>query len=331
MKRTHLGLRLAAPLAAILLVVLGAGCSGDTAAQKPTTPPEVERAKPLRAIDDPRVQGHVPQMQRAEALLTRWDALRADGRIGEAEQLAPQIAQEVDGDFPTFLRATQGELGPHAQYLAVSAMGFSRSDQATRALLTRLTDRDARLVGNALIALSVRADPNTPLDALLLRIAPVMPLSIKQFAPLAFANVLEARARARVPVDKAREQIALGKLGSVVTDHDAIVRLHTAKALGALQVPGTLEYLRVLAGDPVMRVRWSAAAGLERHGEPGGFPEVIRLLSDVAPESKPVIRDVLVSYAGKLQGRALTQSEIASLGTGPRAWSQWFNQVGKQR
>ena len=316
-------------LACLLAVVTLAGCTNDPAQQKPTLPTDTERPQPLRALEDPRVQAHIPQMQRVEALLTRWDALRADGRVGEAEQIAPQIGREVDADFTTFLRATQGELGPHAQYLSVSAMGFSRSDQATRALLARLTDRDARLVGNTLIALSVRADPNPPLDALLLRIAPAMPHSVKQFAPVALANVLEARTRARVPVDKAREQIALGKLGSVVTDHDPIVRLHTAKALGALQVPGTLEYLRVLAGDPNMRVRWSAAAGLERHGEPGGFPEVIRLLSDVAPESKPVIRDVLVSYAGKLQGRALTQSEIASLGTGPRAWSQWYSQLRK--
>ncbi|MDJ0523044.1 MAG: HEAT repeat domain-containing protein [Planctomycetota bacterium] len=317
-------------LFALLLALTCAACSGDEATG-PTMPRAPERAQPLRPTDDPRVQGHIPQMQRVEALLTQWDALRADGRVAESQQLEPQIAQEVDTDFTTFLRAAEGELGPHAQYLAVGALGFSRRPEATRALLARLADREARLVGNALIALSVRADPDTPIDALLLRIAPVMPETVKRYAPVALANVLDARTRARLPADTSREQIALGKLGGLVTDHDEVVRLHTAKALGALRVPGTLEYLRVLAGDPNMRVRWAAAAALERQGEPGGFPEVIRLLSEVAPDSKPVIRDVLVSYAGKLQGRALTQAEIASLGTGPRAWSQWFNHWRQQQ
>ncbi len=317
-------------LATLLPCFLLAACANQTA-EKPVDWSQLRGEEPLKASEDPRVQAHLPQMQRVEGLLTRWDSLRADGRVAEADALAPRIGQEVDADFATFARGSRGELGPHAQYLSVSALGFSRNPQATRALLERLPDRDARLVGNALIALSVRADPNTPYDALLARIAPNMPLSVKRYAPLALANVMDARARSGVPADPAREQVALAKLGSVVVDHDAILRLHVAKALGAIRVPGTFEYLRVLIGDPNMRVRWAAAAALERKGEPAGFPEVVRLMHDVAPDSKAVIRDVLISYAAKLQGRPLTPGEIESLGTGPRAWSQWYNHVRKTR
>ena len=315
------------PLAALLFLAL-AGCANDKAnGSGPINWDALKRPEPLQPTEDPRVEPHLTQLQRADAMLTRWDGLRADGRGTEADALAPKIGEEVDADFGTFQRAAEGELGPQAQYLAVSALGFSRRPEATRALLERLADRDADLVGNALIALSVRADPETPVDALVTRIAPNYPPAVKRYAPLALANVMDARTKAGAPVDAAREQVALAKLGSVVLDHDPITRLHVAKGLSALRIQGTLPYLRTLVGDPTMRVRWAAAAALEAQGDPAGFPDVVRLLNDVAPESRTVIRDILVAYAGKVQGRPLTQTEIESLGTGPRAWSQWFNHV----
>ena len=116
----------------------------------------------------------------------------------------------------------------------------------------------------------------------------------------------------------------MARLGAIVVDPDPITRLHVAKALSAMRIRGTYEYLRVLTGDPVMRVRWAAAAALERQAEPQGFPVVVQLLAEVAPESKHIIRDILISYAGRLQGRPLTNSEVQSLGIGPRAWSHWY-------
>ena len=71
-------------------------------------------------------------------------------------------------------------------------------------------------------------------------------------------------------------------------------------------------------------MRWAAAAALERQAEPQGFPVVVQLLAEVSPESKHIIRDILISYAGRLQGHPLTNSEVQSLGTGPRAWSHWY-------
>jgi len=318
------------PLPALVLLLL-AGCAADKPAQQgPINWDALKKPEAPTPAEDPRVQPHLAQMQRTEVLLTRWDGLRADGRSVEAEALKPRIAQEVDGDFVTFQRAADGELGPQAQYLAVSALGFSNRPEATRALLTRLADRDAGLVGNALIALSVRSDPDTPVDALVNLIAPTLPAAVKRYAPLALANVMDARTRAGAPVDAVREQVALAKLGAIVLDPDPVTRLHVAKALSALRIRGSLPYLRTLVGDPTMRVRWAAAAALEAQGDPEGFADVVKLLAEVAPESRTVIRDILVSYAGRIQGRPLTQAEIDSLGTGPRAWSQWFNHVRGQ-
>jgi len=320
--------------AALLVLAVGlvllAACSSDPE-RKPLDFSALRRPEPLKPQDDPRVQAYVPQMQRAEALVTRWDALRADGRVTEAAALEPQIRQEVDGDFGTFERASTGAMGPQAQYLAVSVLGFSASPQATRVLVNRLGDRDAQLVGNALIALGVRADPATPQDVIVARVAPTMPLVVKRYAPLALANVMQARMRAGLPVQPTQERVLLARLGTIVTDHDPITRLHTVKALSAMRIPGTFEYLSILARDPTMRVRWAAAAALAEEGDPRGFPDVVRLLGDAAHDSKPVIRDILIAYADKLLGRPLTASEIASLGTGPRAWGQWYNEVVKPR
>jgi len=277
---------LLAALAVGLVAFPGCNQQGGKADSAEPTKGEV-----LTPATDPRVKAHLDTFGRAEALITTWDNLRADGRTAEARGLEPQIREEVDRKFATFVQGASGALGPHAQYLSVSALGFSANPQATRVLVQRLLEKDAELQGNALIALSVRADPNTPIDALLNRTSPAMPVSVKRYAPLALAKVIEARRRAGMPENGGVTQQALARLGAL---------------------------------DPQMRVRWAAAGALEALGDPRGFPGVVRLLHDVAPDSKHIIRDILASYGGRLQGRPLTSAEIQSLGIGPRAWSQWY-------
>lgn len=292
---------------------------------------QAEPTRPLTPDTDPRVTPHIDTFARAEAMVSRWDALRGDGRMLEARTLEPKIQAEVDASFPTFVRGARGELGPHAQYLAVSALGFSARPEATGALVERLAGNDADLAGNALIALGLRADPNTPMDVLLNRTTPAMPRAVKRYAPLALAKVMEARTAAGVPPNAGVQQQAVVRLGALAVDPDPIVRLHVVRGLQATQSPAAYDYLAVLVGDPQMRVRWAAAGALERIGDPRGFPSVVRLLHDAAPESKHVIRDILVSYAGRMQGRSLTRQEVDSLGTGPRAWSQWYTEYRRAR
>jgi HEAT repeat protein len=328
-------------LPSLLLLCLAAaslgagGCQGDNAGT--STPGEALRATkrggetPLSPTADPRLDPYRDRFQRVEALIVRWDGLRNDGRASEADTIAARLRQEVDGAFPDFERAAGGELGVHAQYLAVSALGFSASPQATRVLVARLGDQDSRVVGNALIALGVRADPGTPLEPIVRYVNPQAPVEPRRFAPLTLAKVMEARARAGQPASAGQQVQVLARLTPLAVDHDPVVRLHVANALGRLETPGTYEPLRALVGDPQMRVRWAAAASMERTGDPRGFPDVIRLLNDVSPDSKHVIRDVLVSYAGRVQGRPLTSAEIEALGTGPRAWSQWYSELRSRR
>jgi len=309
-------------LLVVLVVSLLSGCRSSNTGSARSAGQGKEEV--LRPQQDPQVRPYLEQFARVEAMLLRWDSLRANGRNPEASALAPSITQAVDADYPTYERAARGELGLHARYLAVSALGFASSPRATAVLQEQVAGRDGRLAGNAFIALGVRADPNTSVDLIIARIGPTQPLEVKRYAPLALGKVLDARAAAGMPVSQGQERQAMARLGAIVVDPDPITRLHVAKALSAMRIRGTYDYLRVLTGDPVMRVRWAAAAALERQGEPQGFAAVVKLLSEVAPESKPVIRDILISYAGRLQGRPLTPGEIESMGIGPRAWSHWF-------
>ena len=314
---------LAMGLAMGLALALTGGCqTGATQKPEPRTLPEAKAPVPAELA--PEVQPYAQEFARTEAMITRWDSLRANGRAPEADALAPSINQEVDANYGTYVNAARGNLGLHAQYLAVSALGFATSRDATSVLVQQVAGRDGRLAGNALIALGIRADPHTPVDLLIARIGPMQPIQVKRYAPLALAKVWEAQAAAGLPASAGQERQAMARLGGIVVDADPITRLHVARALGAMRIRGTYEYLKVLTGDPVMRVRWAAASALERQADPEGFPTVVQLMAEVAPESKHIIRDILVSYAGRLQGRPLTQQEILSLGTGPRAWNQWF-------
>ncbi len=320
--RAALGLALLAP--GLLLL---AGCNQG----RRTSQDAEAAAKPLTPAEDPRVQPHIDTFARVEAMITRWDTLRGDGRMIEARTLEPKIQAEVDAAFQTFVQGAGGQLGLHAQYLSVSGLGFSARPEATSVLVQAASGRDARLAGNALIALGVRADPNTPMDVLLNRTTPAMPPPVKRYAPLALAKVLEARTQAGYPPNPGVTQQSVARLGSLAVDGDSIVRLHVVRGLQATQSPAAYDYLAVLVGDPQMRVRWAAAGALERLGDPRGFPGVVRLLHDAAPESKHVIRDILVSYAGRMQGRPMTQQEVDSLGVGPRAWSQWYADFRRAR
>ena len=153
----------------------------------------------------------------------------------------------------------------------------------------------------------------------------------KRYAPLLFATVVEARRAAGQAVPTEGVETALTRLGTIANDPDGYTRLHVTRALGVIGSPAAADLLIVRMADDQMRVRWAAAAALERIGDPRGFTEVVRLLNDVAPSSKHIIRDVLVSYAARLQNRPLSDAEILELGLSPAQWSRWFTRFQSAR
>lgn len=261
---------------------------------------------------------------RIDALMTNWDAVQQEGRDQEAGVLAAKLREEVDADYDELAAAARGAHGVRAEHLGVKALAFSGRPAATDVLVNALRTRDASLLGNALIALKVRADPATSLPPLvaLLRDGTA---EARRYAPLAFANVALARERAGRPVEEATVDQAMTGLLGLVQDRDPYARLHAAKAMGALRRPESTDFLVLLLRDDHVRIRLAAAAALERIGDPRAFPQVVRLLESVPEESKSVVRDVLASYAERIQRGPLPAGKAQELGTSAIAWDRWYS------
>lgn len=279
---------------------------------------------------DPRDPRHL-RFMRVALRLSEWDAAQAEGNVGQADAIARQIQADVHEAHGDFIAAAHGQLGLEKQYLAVSALGFSRRPDVTQVLVDQLASKDARLASNALIAMKLRSDPNTPIKPLMDLMHPRTHELPRRYAPLAFANVVDSRRRAGRPLSSNESAEAAYRLHALSGAPDADTRLHVAKALGAVATKEAVDTLLVMVRDQNMRVRWSAAAALERTGESRGFPEVVRLLHDVPNESKPVIRDVLGTYAGRLEGRTLSRDEVQRLGTSSANWSRWYSEYAAKR
>ncbi len=260
---------------------------------------------------------------RVDTLIAQWDAAQHDGHTGEADGLAGRIAAAVDGDFATFASAARGELGVKAQAIAVQALGFSKRAEATDLLVSALKERDAALVGNALIGLKLRADPNTPLPPLIDLLRANF-TEARRYAPLALANVVLAREKVGRPVESRTAEEAMTGLVGLIRDRDPYVRLHAAKAMGALRRSEAIDFLVLLLRDEHPTIRIAAAAALERVGDPRAFPPIVALLDEMPAEQKPIVREILVSFAERLQGRPLTEPEVKGLDVSPRAWDRWF-------
>lgn len=264
------------------------------------------------------------RMRRAWNLLGQWDAAQSAGQQAIATRVAADLQQTVDGGFDEFIQAAKGSQGVEMQYLATSVLGFSQNPSATRTLEAQLDSKDPNLLANAMVALALRRDPATRLSPVLLFADTRAPRLPRRYAPLVVATVIDARLRAGQPRDPRLEAEAFRRVAPLASDDDIYTRLHVAKALGAVQTAGTVDYLLGLVRDREMRVRWASAAALERGGDVRGFPEVVRLMHEVPETSKHIIRDILVSYAGRIQGKPLTDEEVANLGTSAAQWSRWF-------
>jgi len=209
------------------------------------------------------------------------------------------------------------------QNLAVQALAFSGNPGATALLVERLGDLDGSVVGNALIGLKIRSDPSTPLPPLVTLLRAGYP-EARRYAPLALANVVRAREAAGRPIEPRLSDEAMAGLVGLVQDPDPYARLHAAKAMGALRRSDATDFLVLLLSDSHATIRLAAAAALERIGDPRAFPPVIALLDRTPAEQKSFVRDILVSYAERLQGHPMSVDERKSLDVSPRAWDRWF-------
>lgn len=256
-------------------------------------------------------------------LLDLWDKSQDEGDVTKTRAIEARLRGEVDAAYSRLDALARGGRGLRLQNLAVSALGFSSYPQATRLLVARLAEPEERIRANALVALGIRKDPTTPLAPLVRFMDEKVGKLTARYAPLTFAHVLTAR-RTRLSAAEANE--ATRRLVALVKSNDGFTRLHCAKALGVVQTATAIRVLIAMTHeDDQMRVRWAAAAALERTGQAAGFPAVVRLLHEVAPASRPVIRDILIGYAARIQGAPLSAAEIEKFDVYAVEWSRWWS------
>lgn len=315
---------------ALAAALTGAACSGTPSAE-PATGGTAPARRAMGSPDGGPPRGAHPTTASAlayrqiEGHLVAWDDAQGDGRLDDAAQHESHLRALVDAEQPRLERALRGEEGLAAQALAASALAFASDPRTTNQLVGALAVTDARVVGNALIALSVRRDPATPLGPVLGWIERGVPAPVRRYAPLAFAHVWDARRDAGRPLDVGTSSSARVRLLGLVDDPDPVVRLHVVKAMGALGGSESAEVLIERMGDAHDRVRFAAAAALVRVGDLRGFPALVKLLHETPGPSKHIVRDLLVEFAGKLEGASLDAATVEQLGVGARSWSAWFD------
>ena len=308
-----------------------AGCAEgvNRAPTAPTAERGAKRSKasganadqPPQVLTDPALI----RLARIERLVLAWDQAQGEGRAADAEGLAGRLRVEVDAGDADVRAAFDGAHGLEPRHLATMALGFSSAPDATALLVERLNDAEARLVANALLALRVRRDPATPLLPLVHYVGSA-DHQVRRYAPLALAHVLDARRAAGMPPDAALEARALSRLAAQARDRESGVRLHAARALGALQVPGAGPSLVALLGDHRPEVALAAASALARRGEREGMLEVVRLLNEAPEERRAPIAEALGRYAESLTGTPLPAAERERLGTSAVAWMRWHTE-----
>jgi HEAT repeat protein len=308
---------------ALALLAAAPGCagqrvSGGAAPAEPAKKATPQPPPPPLMPDDPRSL----RLAKIARMLEAWDESQGTGDERRAAAFAAHLKQEVDAGSEDVRAAFRGETGDEGRYLATMALGFASAPDATGLLVERLKDDDPRLVANALIALKLRADPSTPLIPVARHVGSGSK-DVRRYAPLALAHVLDARRRAGVAPDVAVETRVGPMLAKQAEDRDALSRLHAARALGELSIPGAGPTLVKLVRDEHDRVRMGAAQALAGRGEPEGFADVVKLLDQATAEEKPVIAQILFLYAERLTGTPLTEAEKEKLGMSPIAWLRW--------
>jgi hypothetical protein len=302
-------------------------CQGGgrlTAPAAPAPEPRAAAAKPA-AKPPPPVMPDDPRslkLARIARMLEAWDESQGTGDDRRARAFEVRLRQEVDAAAEEVRQAFRGETGDEGRYLATMALGFSSGADATGLLVDRLGDRDPRLVANALIALKLRADPATPLVPIARHVGSGS-LDVRRYAPLALANVLAARRKAGVAPDVRLEARVGPDLAAQAEDRDALSRLHVARALGELSIPGAAPTLLVLIRDQHPRVQLGAAEALARRGEPDGLVEVVRLMEAAPKDGKAPFAEILFLYAERLTGAPLSAADRERLGTSGIAWLRW--------
>jgi len=192
------------------------------------------------------------------------------------------------------------EAGPQRnRVIAAAALGFTRDPEVLRPLLDALEDADPRLVGNALLGLTILEDPNTPTE----RIASI--LEYDKDPELRWS----AAYCARTLVERGVRDEGLKEAGrSALLDSEPVVRAQCCLLLAILGDADSFDAMSALIRDPVPLVSAAAIGAIGVLGEKA--PErrgdcaraLARELNADSVEQRRRVRKSLARLAGRDYG-----------------------------
>jgi HEAT repeat protein len=165
-----------------------------------------------------------------------------------------QMARERKEDLLYVLEA-----GPqHSRVIAAAALGFTRDQDVLSPLLDALDDSDPRLVGNALLGLTILEHPDTPTE----RIASI--LQYDQDPQLRWAAAYCARTLVERNI---RSDQLTGAARSALHDSEPVVRAQCCLLLGLVGDDESFAAIETLIQDKVPLVSAAAIRGIGALGK----------------------------------------------------------------
>jgi HEAT repeat protein len=242
--------------------------------------------------------------------IRRWSAYVLSANTPEernkANLLEKNLMRETKKRLPDLI--FQLETGPRQnRIVAAAALGFTRAEEAHSPLLAALFDKDQRVIGNALLGLSILERADTPLDRIcdVLRHAPSK--ETRLMAAYAGRTLTENR-DAECLVDAARTGIV---------DEDPGVRSQCVLILGQAADTESIQQIADLLYDEVQLVNAASARALVA-------------IAEASPEHKGAIARLLVRALVALERvprtrvqNALIQLSDRNYGGDEERWMEW--------
>lgn len=225
-------------------------------------------------------------------------------RLGNSEDDRDRYKREsLEADIERFVSVRVDELvdelatGPlRNRMIAASGLGFAREEEVLGPLLAALDDPSDQVIGQALLGLGVRADPETPLAPLLDPLRRSIDEYVRGNASYAVFRCVRAGARS--------DELA-GELRRALIDSAPVVRLQAAGSLGVIGDAEAVDDLGVLLEDEINLVFLSALEALAQIAQTDMEAKgpVARELVDALENAPRSRRDLVRREAIRLSGK----------------------------
>ena len=246
---------------ALLLVCLYAACAAP-----PAAPPE-EVIDPFDidpAVLNPGGSTEVPLgkfLADMSASIQAWSHKTWSASSGvdlrKQNLLEHHITQEARKRKDDLLYSL--EAGPQRnRVIAAAALGFTRDPEVLSPLLVALEDADPRLVGNALLGLTILEDPNTPTERITSILRYDKDPELRWSAAYCARTLVERGIRDQGLTDAGR---------AALLDSEPVVRAQCCLLLAILGDADSFEAMEALIQDPVPLVSAAAIRALGVLGE----------------------------------------------------------------